>query len=63
MMRILSVLPLKKGVYKDNLTYFSAQNIEIGSIVTIEIRNRKVLGLVLASEELKDIKASLEELK
>ncbi len=59
-MRILSVIPLKKGVLKGNLTYFTSLPIPEGNIVSVPIRNKKVLGLVIASEELSDAKGSVK---
>ena len=43
-MNIVSVIPLKKGVLKEELTYFTAQEINPGNIVNISVRNKKILA-------------------
>jgi len=66
-MKIVTVVPLKKGVWKENLTYFSAQDIPNGNIVVIPLRNKKILGLVVdsvdASREKSNIKGMSFNLK
>src|SRR5579864_1128339 len=59
-MRIVTVIPLAKGVFKENLTYFSAKNIDNGSIVSITLRNKKILGLVVSSVDASDAKIDLK---
>lgn len=58
-MKIITVLPLKKGILKGNLTYFTGLDLPVGHIVSVPIRNKKILALVTSSEELKDQKSSL----
>ena len=59
-MKIVTVIPLKKGPWKENLTYFSAQNIPNGSIVTIPLRSKKILGLVASSEDAISLKSDIK---
>ena len=40
-MKIVTVIPLEKGAFKTDLTYFTAKDIKNGSIVSIPIRNKK----------------------
>ena len=61
-MKIVTVIPFKRGVLKEEFTYFSAQNIENGSIVNIPMRNKKELGLVIFSEEVLNEKSSIKEM-
>lgn len=61
-MKIVTVIPLQKGAFKADLTYFTAKNIENGSIVSIPIRNKKILGLVISSEEASNIKSSIKDM-
>lgn len=61
-MKILSVLPLKKGVLKGNLSYFSALDIKEGHIVEIPIKNKKNLALVISAEELKETKGDVKKM-
>ena len=59
-MKIVTVVPLKKGIWKENLTYFTARDIPNGSIVTIPLRNKKVLGLVIAKEDVTTSKSNIK---
>ena len=61
-MKTVSVIPLKKGIFKDNLTYFSTKDVFPGDIVTIEIRSKKVLGLVISQEEASSEKSEIKRL-
>ncbi|MFZ3015784.1 MAG: hypothetical protein WA101_02135 [Minisyncoccia bacterium] len=61
-MKIVTVIPLEKGIFKEDLTYFTAKTIENGSIVSIPIRNKKALGLVISSEEVKDIRSGVKSM-
>jgi primosomal protein N' len=61
-MKIISVIPLKKGVSKENLTYFTSADIPAGHIVSVPIRNKKVLALIVSSEELQEQKTNIKEM-
>ena len=56
-MKIISVIPFKKGIIKGDLTYFSGLNIAVGNIVLVSIRSKKTLALVTAVEELANAKS------
>lgn len=59
-MKAVSVIPLKKGVLKEELTYFTSQEISLGSIVNIPVRNKKILGLVVSVDDARDIKSNIK---
>ncbi len=61
-MKIVTVIPFKKGIFKEELTYFTAKDISNGSIVEIPIRNKKILGLVVASGEATNEKSNIKDL-
>lgn len=61
-MKTITVIPLKKGFFKNNLTYFSLKNIPEGSIVNINLRGKNILGLSIASEEVTDVKSEIKNL-
>ena len=61
-MRIVSVIPLKKGVLKGDLTYFSSLEITVGDIVTVPVRSKKTLALVTSIEELKEAKSDVKKM-
>lgn len=61
-MKIVTVIPLEKGAFKTDLTYFSAKDIKDGSIVSIPIRNKKILGLVTSSEDVTSAKSGIKDM-
>lgn len=56
----IRVVPIKKVARLEELTYFSANSIEPGSVVVVEIGRREVDALVL---ECKDLKTDKQEFK
>ncbi len=61
-MRILTVIPISRGISKDTLTYFTKNEPPIGSIVSIPLRNKTVYGLVVGSKEALELKSELKKL-
>jgi len=61
-MKIVTVIPFKRGVLKEEFTYFSAQNIENGDIVNIPMRNTKNLGLVVSSSDVAKEKSNIKNM-
>jgi len=61
-MKIVTVIPLEKGAFKTDLTYFTAKDIKNGSIVNIPIRNKKILGLVVFSEDVLSAKSGIKDM-
>lgn len=59
-MQIVTVALLNKGIFKDELTYFSTLDIAAGSIVSVPIKNKPTNALVL---EVKDAKTQKSEIK
>lgn len=61
-MRIISVIPLKKGILKGDLTYFSNLEIKAGDVVSVPMRSKETLALVTSSEELKEAKSDIKKM-
>lgn len=59
-MKIISVIPLKKTAFKSDLTYFTNLNITVGNIVSVPIRSKQTLALVISVKELKEIKSNIK---
>jgi len=60
-MYIATVIPLSKGSYqKEYLSYFSATEIPIGSIVIIPIRKQTIDAIVINIEEARNIKSLIK---
>lgn len=59
-MKIVEIAPINKGIFKDNLSYFTNLDLPLGAIVTIPVKNREVNGLVLSIKRAEDIKSQLK---
>jgi len=59
-MKLLSVIPISKGINKENLSYFTASDISIGSVVKVPIRKKTIPAIVISSEEVTDVKAEIK---
>jgi primosomal protein N' (replication factor Y) len=58
-MYVISVVPLKRGIALDTLSYFSIHAYEEGTILSIPIRSTLVLGLVTDAKEVSTAKTAL----
>ncbi len=61
-MYILTIIPIAKGISKDTLTYFTKNNVSVGSIVSIPLRKKTAYGLVVSSRPGTEIKSELKTL-
>jgi primosomal protein N' (replication factor Y) len=59
-MKIITVIPLARGIFKETLTYFSAHEVPLGSVITVPIRKKKIDALVIKSENLASSKSLLK---
>ncbi len=59
-MYVATIIPLKKGSFKEELTYFSAQNIPLFSIVKVTLRGKEILGLVVNIESASELKTEIK---
>lgn len=59
-MYIATVIPLQKGTQKEYLSYFSLNDIPIGSIVTIPVRTKTQDAIVINMEEARNIKSDIK---
>lgn len=59
-MQILTVIPLQKNSFTEELTYFSSKEVPLGSIVSITIRNKKMLGLVIFCMDANKMKSEIK---
>ena len=58
-MEIVSVIPIARGVFKEELDYFTTQAVRPGAIVSVPIRRRTVNALVTACRPAKEVKAAV----
>lgn len=61
-MKIVTIAPIKKGVNKENLSYFTDQDVLIGNIVEVPLRSKKAYGLVVEVRDAEDLKAEIKSL-
>jgi primosomal protein N' (replication factor Y) (superfamily II helicase) len=59
-MYIATVIPIQKGNQKEYLSYFSATDIPLGSIVSISIRTKIIDAIVINMEEARNIKSDIK---
>jgi primosomal protein N' len=61
-MYVVEVLPISRGIFKDRLSYFTAnKDVTLGSLVSVPVRNRKVLAIVTSCKDVREEKASLKQ--
>jgi len=63
LMKIIKIIPGTKIPLNQSqlLTYFSKENIEPGGLVSIKLRNRKAIGVVFETEDLRQTKMNLRK--
>ena len=61
-MFIITIIPISRGIGKDTLTYFTAEKVALGSLVSVPIRGKKSHGLVIEIKEASEAKMELKNL-
>ena len=59
-MKILTVIPIAKGIPRDELSYFSAKQVGLGTMVTVPFGGRKIKAIVIDENEVRDLKQSIK---
>jgi primosomal protein N' (replication factor Y) len=59
-MKVINVIPLARGIFREELSYFTSQDVLPGSIVTVPVRGRKINALVVAAEDATEAKAAIK---
>ncbi len=59
-MYTLTVIPIEQSIFKDELTYFSKNDIPTGSLVEVPVRKKYIKALVIDSTPASRIKSSLK---
>ncbi len=59
-MYVVRVIPIQKSYQKENLTYFSANDIAIGSIVSVPVRKKIIEAFVIDTIDAKELKSDLK---
>jgi primosomal protein N' len=61
-MKVVSVIPLKPGPLRGDLTYFSSLPVSTGGIVAIPLRGKKILGIAVSVEDAASLKSDIKEM-
>lgn len=61
-MKVITVSPISKGFLKENLSYWSALDIPVGSVISVPLRNKEIPALVLSIKDASDLKAELKSI-
>ena len=59
-MKLLSVIPISRGINKENLSYFTASDVQVGSVIKVPLRKKTVPAIVVSFEEVADVKAEIK---
>src|SRR3989304_6665467 len=59
-MKIITVIPLAKGIFKETLTYFMAADVPLGSVIAVPVRKKTIDALVIKSENLAASKSMIK---
>jgi primosomal protein N' (replication factor Y) len=59
-MKLLSVIPISRGINKENLSYFTSSDVKIGSVIKVPLRKKTVPAIVVSMEEVADVKAEIK---
>ncbi len=60
-MLVVTVMPLSKSAHKETLTYFSTKQVQVGDLVEVEIRKKKVDALIMHVENANDMKSEIKD--
>lgn len=58
-MFVTEVIPLRRGIGVETLSYFSSEHYPIGTLITIPVRSQQILGLVSQVHEVSAAKTAL----
>lgn len=61
-MRIITVIPIARGINKDTLTYFTKEDVALGCVVSIPIRSKIAYGLIVGTKEVHEAKSEIKNL-
>lgn len=59
-MKLITVIPITKGFFKDSLTYFTSHDVGTGALVSVPLRNKMVPALVVEVQSIEEKKADLK---
>ncbi len=60
-MKIITAIPIAKGISRQELSYFTSKNISPGMLISIPVRKKLLPALVISSQEMKKIKTGIKK--
>ncbi len=60
-MKLVTVIPIAKGVFRENLSYFTSKNVRAGSLVEIPVRKKTAPAIVISAEDIKSAKTAVKK--
>src|SRR3989344_9062488 len=60
-MKLLEVIPISRGISAETLTYFTAGELSVGSIVRVPLRKKTIPAIVLSLQEVSEAKSSIKD--
>ncbi len=60
-MKILTVIPIAKSLFKGNLTYFTSKDVRAGALVDVPVRKKIIPAIVVSSQEIKTAKTAVRK--
>jgi len=60
-MKIVSVIPITRGITKEELTYYTTEKVAPGDIVTVPLRKKNVPALVTSTNDVRTKKSALRK--
>lgn len=59
-MKLIGVIPISRGIAREKLSYFSADDLPIGSVVAVPLRNRNIPAIVISSQDVLEEKSNIK---
>jgi primosomal protein N' (replication factor Y) len=59
-MKLLRVIPIARGINRENLSYFTGSEVTIGSVVNVPLRKKIIPAIVISAEDVADVKAEIK---
>lgn len=60
-MYVVTIIPVARGIFKEELSYFSTFPVTVGDMATVQARNQEIKGLVVAVRSARDLKSELKQ--
>ena len=61
-MYVITVMPISRKIGKETLTYFYNEDIVLGSLVSVPVRNKNIPGIVLSSVSAIEMRSEIKNM-